>query len=357
MKNIHSISRRGFLSAAAAGAGSLLAANAFPASAFERKSGWFPGKQINPHIDNLRVVSCLDPKMIVSDPRKWDMASQNAPVAAEQVLADMDALACGLAQKDSAHEAWGTIFRKPEAKEWSDVKAAVKLNCLGDNHPRVAVVNAVCRALVSLGVPPSGIILYDGSNNVGGMYGPFVGKGIIAGVLASDRNGLLGGTVLAPVPAPHPGMFKCTAAIARGDIDILVNIAVNKAHSFTGITMTMKNHAGTFEAMPIHLGGGLDYIIAFSKSDAVLGGDPVRQQLCIVDSIWANTGGPYGIPNKRPTVLSMGTFSPAVDFVTAKRVREPLMGCTHPPALNRVLSDFGYSNFQKLDFVKVESAG
>ena len=88
----------------------------------------------------------------------------------------------------------------------------------------------------------------------------------------------------------------------------------------------------------------------------MLGRDPAPAA-CIVDSIWANTGGPFGIPNKRPTVLSMGTFSPAVDFVTAKRVREPLMGCTHPPALNRVLSDFGYSNFQKLDFVKVGSAG
>jgi Domain of unknown function (DUF362) len=326
----------------------------FPASALEQNSGWFAGKQINPIIDNLRVVSCLDPKMIVTDPRKWDMASQNVPVAAERVFADMDAMACSLAQKNSPHEAWGTIFRKPASKEWSDVKVAVKLNCLGDNHPRVAVVNSVCRALVSLGVPLSGIVLYDGSNNVHSMYGPFIGNGIVAGVLASDGNSLLGGTVRAAVPAPHPGEFKCTAAIAKGAIDILVNIAVNKAHSFTGMTMTMKNHAGTFEAMPIHTGGGLDYIIAFSKSDALLGGDPVRQQLCIVDSIWANTGGPFGVPNKRPTVLSMGTFSPAVDFVTAKRVRETIMGCTHPPALNRILSDFGYSNFEKLDFVKVE---
>ncbi len=356
MTKASSISRRKFLAQAAAGAGGILATAAFPANSPEPGCAWFNGKQINPDIDNLRAVNCHDPKMITADPKKWDMASQNAPVVAERVLANMDAMACSLAQKPLPRDAWAAIFRKPPAKEWSAVKAAIKLNCLGQNHPRVAVVNSVCRALVSLGVVPANIILYDGSWNARSLYGPYVGSGIIAGVAASDGNELLGGTVSAPVPGPHKGNFKCTAALANGTIDILVNIAVNKGHPYIGMTGTMKNHAGTFEAMPIHLGGGLNYIIAFSKSEAVLGGSPVRQQLCIVDSIWANTGGVFGVPNKRLCVLSMGTFSPAVDFLVMKRVREPLMGCSHPPALNRVLSDFGYSNFDNLNFVKVEPA-
>jgi hypothetical protein len=344
------VSRRSFMASAAG----LAAAGLFPAFTEEIKSGWIDKKQINPNIDNLRVVSCRAPGMISGDPRKWDMASQNAPVVAERVIRTMDALAIGLSQKATPHEAWGAIFRKPESKEWQEVRVAIKLNCLGDNHPRVAVVDAVCRALVSLGVPPAGIILYDGNGNARPLYGPFAGNGILAGVAVSNKNDLLGGMTAAPVPAPHKGMFKCTAAIANGTIDILVNIAVNKGTSYAGTTLTMKNHAGTFEALPIHLGGGLDYIIAFSKSDALLGGSPVRQQLCIVDSIWANTKGPFGVPNKRPCVLSMGTFSPAVDYLVARRVREPLMGCSHPPALSRIMSEFGYVNFENLDMVSVD---
>ena len=354
MKKTSLVSRRKFLSTAAVGAGSLVAASVIPAAASEEKSGWTDKKQINPKIDNLRVVSCKDPKMITSDPRRWDMASQNTPVVADRVMANIDAMACTLAQKATPHEAWETLFRKPASKEWDSVKVAIKLNCLGDNHPRVAVVNSVCRALVSLGVTPANITLYDGSWNAKAMYGPYVGNGIIAGVVASDKDDLLGGKIAAPVPSPHSGKFKCTTAIANGSIDILVNIAVNKGHSAMGMTGTMKNHAGTFEAGPIHFGGGLNYIIAFNKSDALLGGDPVRQQLCIVDSIWANTKGPFGVPNKRPTILTMGTFSPAVDFLVARRVREPVMACSHPPTLNRILSDFGYSNFENLDVVAVE---
>jgi hypothetical protein len=345
------VSRRAFLSSVAAG---LLAAGMFPAEGDEKETGWRDGMKINPDIDNLSVVSCHDPKMIAADPRKWDIVSQNAPIVPERVQADLDAMACALARKNSLRDAWGAIFRKPASKEWHEVKAAIKLNCLGNNYPRAAIVNAVCRALTSLGVTPSNIVLYDGSHNAGSMYGPFIGKEIIAGVRSGNGNELLGGTVRTRIPAPHAGKFKCTAAIAGGDIDVLVNIAVNKGHSVMGTTMTMKNHAGTFEAMPIHTGGGADYIIAFSKSGALLGGDPVRQQLCIVDSIWALTGGPFGIPNKRPAMLSMGTFSPAVDFITAKRIREPIMGCSHPPVLNRLMTDFGYSNFENLDFVRVE---
>jgi hypothetical protein len=356
VKHDNAVSRRTFLSSAAAGAGGVLASGILPAFGEEYKSAWTNGKQINPSIDNLRVVCCVDPAMIKGDPRSWDFASQNAPVVAEKVQADMDAMACGLAQKSAPHEAWGSIFRKPESKEWSDVKVAIKPNSFVQNNPRVAVVNAVCRALIGLGVQPSNIIVYDGGGDTKGKYGPSIGSGLPAGIIASKGNDAMGGTIAAPVPKPHKGMFKCSAAVANGTIDILVNIAVNKGSSFAGFTMTLKNHAGTFEPMPIHLGGGLDYILAFNKSEAILGGEPVRQQLCVVDSIWAMTKGPFGVPNKRPCALAMGTFAPAVDYVVARRIREQMMGCAHPDTLDRVMTEFGYSDFANLDFVKVEPA-
>jgi hypothetical protein len=73
------------------------------------------------------------------------------------------------------------------------------------------------------------------------------------------------------------------------------------------------------------------------------GGSPVRQQLCIVDSIWGSKkGGPFVIPDIRLDRLVMGTFSGAVDYLTAKKIREPLMGVTHGP-IDRFLSNFGYT--------------
>ena len=351
-----SFSRRDFLSATAAGAGGILASGIMPAFGDDIKGAWTNGMKINPSIDNLRVVCCIDPAMIKADPRSWDIASQNNPVNAEKVLRNMDAMACALAQKNAPHEAWGSIFQKPASKEWQDVKVAIKPNCFMPNNPRVAVIDAVCRALVSLGVRPSNIIIYDGRVGAKDKYGAFVGKGLLAGVVVSDGNNALGGAIDAPVPAPYKGKFKCSASIANGTIDILVSIAVNRGHHMAGVTMTMKNHAGTFDPMPIHLGGGLNYIIAFNKSEAILGGEPVRQQLCIVDSLWAQTKGPMGAPNKRPCAILMGTFAPAVDYITARRIREPLMGCTHPPELKRLMTDFGYTGFENLDFVKVEPA-
>jgi len=350
MKHTKSISRRNFLAVTAAGAGGLLAGRFMPVRGDEIGAG---KKQVNPGIDNLRVVCCIDPAMIREDPRNWDFASQNAPVNAEKVRADMDAMACGLAQKNTPAEAWAIIFQKPVAKQWSDVKVAIKVNAFAKNNPRVAVVDAVCRALAGLGVQPSNILVYDGSCNAKGMYGPFIANGLPAGITASVKNDLLGGVVKTNVPAPYAGTFKCSGTIAKGEIDILVNIATNKGSAFAGMTMTMKNHAGTFEPMPIHFGGGLKYIIAFNKSEAILGGTPVRQQLCIVDSLWAMTKGPFGVPNKRPCALAMGTFSPAVDFVVARRIRETVMGCKHPESLNSIMSAFGYSDFEHLDYVKV----
>jgi hypothetical protein len=170
-------------------------------------------------------------------------------------------------------------------------------------------------------------------------------------VVVSDKNKAMGGTMKLAIPDKKNGSFQCTKIIANGTVDILINIALNKSHDLKlgETTLTLKNHAGTFEPRHIHMGGGLDYILAFNKSNALWGGCPVRQQLCIVDSIWGSKkGGPFVVPDIRLDRLVMGTFSGAVDYLTAKKLREPLMGVTHGP-IDRFLSNFGYTeneNFQ-----------
>lgn len=351
-------SRRNFIKTAVAGAAGFMVTGVSGQSQSSKEisaSAWTPNKKINPNIDNLRVVCCHDPSMISGAPASWNMEGQNAPVNVDRVFADLDAMAKTLSLKNSAEEAWKTIFRKPTHKNWKDVKAAIKVNCISENHPRVAVVAKICTELNRLGIPNPNIIIYDSDDDAHKHYFTFKGKGLPEDVIVSKLSQSLGGMVETNIPEPYPGSFKCTKALATGDIDILVNIAVNKGHNadLGKTTLTLKNHAGTFEPKPIHTGGGLNYIIAFNKSNAILGGSPVRQQLCIVDSIWAMTGGPFGKPNKQLCRLLMGTFSPAVDYLTAKRIREPLMKVTHKN-IDRFLIDFGYIDFSALDLVNVE---
>ena len=358
-------SRRDFISTAAAGIGGIASASLVPVFGEEYKGAWVNGMRINPAIDNLRVVNCTDPAMISADPTKWDFASQNAPVVAERVRKNIDAMACALAQKSSPSEAWAVIFLRPETKKWSEVKVAIKPNASGSNTTRVAVIDAICSALMGLGVLQENIAMY-GCHKKGFdktvQYSPFLGKGLPKGIALSDGHEAVGGTMKAPIPEPQAGEFECAAGLSNGSIDILVNIATNKGHflgSTGGISLTMKNHGGSFE-MPVrfHVHGLLNYIIAFNKSHAILGGNPPRQQLCIVDSLWAMKKGPPGIPGKRPCSLSMGTFAPAVDWVVTKRIREQVMGWEHSTDLAKILTEFGYqtATFENLDFIKVQPA-
>jgi hypothetical protein len=337
--------RREFMRKTAFGAGGIVAAGS---PVFCEKDPvahvFVPRMAVNPEIENLRVICGTNPAMILRNPVSWDMAGQNDPVDSRQVHRTLDAMAVALSRKTDAREAWKTIFRKPEKKAWPTVTAAIKVNCIGKNHPRLAVVDKICVELNTLGVPFQNIRIYDGSHDAGPLYGAYCGKGLPEGVIVSDKNKDMGDTIKMAIPEKGNGSYQCTRMIADGSIDILVTIAVNKSHDIKlgKTTLTLKNHAGTFEPRPIHKGGGLDYILAFSKSNALWGGDPVRQQLCIVDSLWGSAkGGPFSVPDKRLDRLVMGTFSGAVDYLTAKKIREPLMGVDHGP-VERFVTDFGY---------------
>jgi hypothetical protein len=362
------LSRRNFLTTTTAGIGGLALARFFPVFGEENNCAWVHGMQINPAIDNLRVVNCTDPAMITANPAKWDIISQNAPVVAEKVRANINAMACALAQKATPAEAWAVIFRKPAMKQWSEVKVAIKPNASGiNNNTRVAVIGTVCSALTGLGVRPENIAMY-GCNRKGHMdtateYRPYIGTELPNGIVLSDKHESMGGTVKTWIPKPQAGEFECAAALANGTIDILVNIGTNKGHMFDavgGVSLTMKNHCGSF-LFPVakhFTRDGIKFIIAINKSNAILGGTPVRQQLCIVDSLWGMKKGPSGVPTIRLNSLSMGTFGPAVDWVVMKKIREPLMGCKHPAFISTIMTEFGYqpSQFENLDFIKVQPA-
>jgi hypothetical protein len=107
-------------------------------------------------------------------------------------------------------------------------------------------------------------------------------------------------------------------------MDILINVAVCKAHSkrFDGFTMTMKNHFGTFSSRQGHQPGGLDYLIGTNQTPEIL--CPMdertgkvlhpRQQPCVIDALLASKGGSGDNPSHRPNFLAMGVMAPVIDY-------------------------------------------
>jgi len=115
--------------------------------------------------------------------------------------------------------------------------------------------------------------------------------------------------------------------------------------------MTMKNHFGTFDPSPGHQKGAQDYLIAINRTPEILGAMDKhtkkilfpRQQLCLVNPLWASKGGPGGNPTHQLNFLAMGVLSPIVDYQVATRFRSEKMGWKPNMRMaHRMLTDFGY---------------
>ncbi len=186
------------------------------------------------------------------------------------------------------------------------------------------------------------------------LYEPYPGNGIPEGVVLSNGFDALGGLTAAAVPAPFEGDYLCAQSIADGNIDIIVNMATNKSEGdlVNDTALCLYNHfGGTFVRRPRSVFEGMDilnYMMALNKSEAVIGGEPPRQQLCIVDSIRGNHScGPYGTHlqkytiDRQPNRIIMGTCAPIVDGATIRGLRKKMMA--HVEGFSaRFMIDFGY---------------
>jgi hypothetical protein len=309
---------------------------------------------IHPNIDNLRVVGITDPRMTVALEPVCDWSRQDELVAQRVVWENMDKLACALVETNKPEEAWRTIFIKPPRKAWSDTVVAIKTNHIALQHTRSAVLSGVCRALTDVvGVKAINIHVYDGCHGSGmDRETPFTG--LPEGTRIEGRWGGINTHASVPGPGDDPWETKCVKHLVNGSVDILVNISMCKGHSstFGGFTMTMKNHFGTFSPSPGHRSRARDYLLAINQTPEILG--PMddrsgrvlypRQQLCIVDALWASKHGPGGNPSHQPNFLAMGVTSPIVDYLLATRFRGEKMGWSYnKDATGRMLTEFGYS--------------
>jgi hypothetical protein len=372
--------RRDFLKTAAAGAAGVMGVSAlkFDKIFAQSTGGWVAGMQINPAIDNRRVICCHDTKMLTATPANQTWAGQNANVDEKQVGANLDQMAMLLTNKTSAADAWSTIFRS--SKPWTSTKVAMKTNGIGSNttnRPRVAIYKKITDVLVDqLGVQPSNIILYDNCDNATTYYSPSLSLTDSTKIRAviSSRASALGG--FKAVTLTNAQGISCAADLVDGNIDILVNVAACKSHNGTGghfsygsCTLCMKNHLGTFTdgtraqySDNLHVGNSGASppppplaLFEINKHSAVLGGNPVRQQICIVDALVSNgNSGPGGGWDNKTDRLVMGTFAPIVDYLAANKILLdttimskspiPALGVTNAAIiLPMFLTQFGYA--------------
>lgn len=355
MKKQTSQKRRDFLRMTAAGAAGLTLTSKVD-RIFASQGGWTDGMAINPDISNTRVVCGYDTGMFKNAPTAARFSAQNDAIDEERVFLVLDEMAKELVKAEkpnaTADKAWETIFRS--GRTWEETKVAIKVNCAyTGNMPRVAIIKKMCMILSGFGVQASNIVVYDSCGNASGSskYTPYFSLTDTSkiGAVVSNRSESLGGREQATVSGASN--VSCVADFINGVTDILINIAVNKGHgsSYGSCTLCMKNHLGTFtntssegNASNLH---PTNAFFNINKHAAVLGGDPPRQQLCIIDSLLASKGGPSASPNS--TLYSrivMGTLAPIVDYCCVKNIREPLLDASHnAQVVNRFLSDFGYS--------------
>lgn len=316
-------------------------------------AAWAPKTIVHPNIDNLRVVAITDENMITGNAPDASWSRQDELVNDQLVWENMDKLACSLTEIGDPGAAWKTVFVKPPKKSWQETVVAIKTNNLGRQHTRSAVMAKICATLTdTIGVRSDNIHIYDGSHG-GGMERKSPFKGLPPGSRIQGEWGGIGTSTDINADAWN-GSTDCLKYLVNGFVDILVNISMCKGHSsrFGNFTMTMKNHLGTFSPWPAHSGGGLNYVIGINQSREILGSMDKksgkilfpRQQLCLVDALWASRGGPQGNSTHQTHFLAMGTLSPVVDYQVATHFREARMGWKpNKNAALKMLTEFGYS--------------
>ncbi|MEW6743946.1 MAG: DUF362 domain-containing protein [Planctomycetota bacterium] len=309
----------------------------------------------HPHLDPLRVVGLHDAEMITEEKPTAPWKVQEKLVRAGRVAENIDRLACALAAEKSPKEAWKKIFLKPPGKEWNETLIAIKTNNIALQHTHSGVMTKICRVLIEeIGAKAANIFIYDGCHG-GDMVKKTPFEALPEGCnVAATWGGFAGKTRVGEPWKGGKSETACVKPFAEAKVDILVNIALCKGHSqdYGGFTMLCKNHFGTFIPRPGHEDGGTDYLFAINKTPLVLGEIDAkeskvtfpRQQLCLIDALWASEDGPGCESSVQPSRLYMGTFAPVADYLVARNFREKEMGWgLNETVTKRFLSEFGYS--------------
>ncbi len=322
---------------------------------------------INTDVDNLRVAFIQDaPSGTVTSTSMVRSTTYpgwtdfNSPTYATgvnfaAVKANMDKLACALANKTDVTAAWATLLKIPSTKTWQTAKAVIKPNAFASDHPSVPIVSRICEVLIGFGMPAANITIAD----QGGNCGIYLGTGLCpAGVVATSEGGVnkTGTTVQFPASA---GGETFSALTCVGDADILVSIGCNKGHDqfgeYSGVTMSQKNTKGAiwFGCNDNNAAGTRGTLRLVNNNSCVyMVGNipttyPAKMQLYIVDSLWMGNAADWsgGITDgNNGNAIVMGTFGGAVDYATTMKIRVTKFAAStwNQPIVNAFITGYGY---------------
>jgi hypothetical protein len=130
--------------------------------------------QINPAIDNKRVICCHDTKMLTARPQNTDWASQNANVDAAVVASQPRPDGHAADQQDDG----GRCLEHDlpvEQRPWASTKSGHEDEWDWFQHHEPSPggdLQEAHRCAGGLGVQPSNIILYDACDNATTYYSP-----------------------------------------------------------------------------------------------------------------------------------------------------------------------------------------
>ncbi|MDH7600593.1 MAG: DUF362 domain-containing protein [Armatimonadota bacterium] len=209
----------------------------------------------------------------------------------------------------TAQEAWKKLF-KP-----SDV-VGIKVNCLFGKgvSTRPEVAQAIVRGLISAGVKPDNIIIWDRSTSdlvkVG--YKPNSGSG----VKCYGDDGDWG-------PVLEHGAFKgrITKVISE-KITALINVPILKTHGLTGISNALKNHYGSFDNPGSHHNNHCNPAMADFNSLPIV---KKKTRLVVVDALRPQYDGGPGFKGDAQWdlwCLMLSTDPVAVDYQGLQIIQE-----------------------------------
>jgi uncharacterized protein (DUF362 family) len=179
-----------------------------------------------------------------------DDATKDKKPNASAVKEMVNAVVCKLSGKAKPEEAWGTFVKKDDV-------VAIKINCLfgitASTWPEVTA--AVVEGCKMAGVPENKIIVWDRSTKdlQKSGYAPSTGPGV-------RTIGVDGAWEEQPT-----AISTCQGKMAKiltRECTALINVPILKTHVSAGITMSMKNHYGSFDNPGKAHANGCDPFIA-----------------------------------------------------------------------------------------------
>ena len=188
-------------------------------------------------------------KSIIVSTTRPDATKDKKPNA-PAVKAMVDAVVCKLSGKAKPEEAWGTFVKKDDV-------VAIKINCLfgvtACTWPEVTA--AVVDGCKMAGVPENKIIVWDRAGKDMEKSGYTIIKGPGVRYIGVDGAWEEQPTAIATCQGKLAKILtqECTA---------LINLPILKTHTIAGVTMSMKNHYGSFDCPNKAHANGCDPFIA-----------------------------------------------------------------------------------------------